>query len=218
MTAGSTGGGRSTRLLAEGARRPGRALSVGWALLKGHFCRLSCRLRKVRFRAGANLRVYGRLVVRGPGEVVLGDNVVVNGVATPWTYRPEARIVVGDNVIIGPARFGCVKEIVIGRDCLLGKAVLMDTDFHSTRADRRSETAPIRVAPVRIGNNVWIGENAAVLPGTVIGDNSVVGYGAVCMRDFPANVVILGNPAKVAAPIPSAEADAVTGASARMAV
>jgi acetyltransferase-like isoleucine patch superfamily enzyme len=177
-------------------------------LLKGHWCRLSCRIRGIRFRSGANLRVYGRLVIRGPGEVVFGENVVVNGVATPWTYTPEARIVVGDNVIMGPARFGCVREIVIGSDCLLGKAVLMDTDFHSTRADRRSAGAPVRVMPVRVGNNVWIGENAGILPGTTIGDNSVVGYGAVCMRDFPANVVILGNPAKVASPLPSAGADA----------
>ncbi len=192
-------------MLAHSVTSPGRAASVAWALFKGHLCRLSCRIRGVRFHAGANFRVFGRLIVRGPGEVVLGDNVLVNGVATPWTYTREARIVVGDNVILGPARFGCVREIVIGRDCLLGKAVIMDTDFHSARADRRSEAAPVRVLPVRIGNNVWIGENAGILPGTTIGDNSVVGYGAVCMRDFPANVIILGNPAKVAAPLPPAD-------------
>jgi acetyltransferase-like isoleucine patch superfamily enzyme len=135
--------------------------------------------------------------------VIFGDNVLVAGLTTPFTHTRDARIVVGDNVIMDAVRFGCAREILIGRDCLLARVSIMDTDFHSTRADRRSALAPVRVAPVRLGDNVWVGGDAGILPGTTIGDNSVVGFGAVCMRSFPANVIILGNPAKVAAPIPS---------------
>jgi maltose O-acetyltransferase len=79
----------------------------------------------------------------------------------------------------------------------------MDTDFHSIRADRRSASAPVRVAPVEVGPNVWVAAAAALLPGTIIGENSVVGCAAVCMRDYPANKVIIGNPAKVAMPVPA---------------
>ncbi|MFN2565532.1 MAG: DapH/DapD/GlmU-related protein, partial [Gemmatimonadaceae bacterium] len=142
------------------------------------------------------------LRVRGPGEVVFGDNVVVYGPTTPWTYSREARIVVGDGVILGEAQFGCMREIVIGPASIIGRCYIMDTDFHSTRADRRSPGAPVRVAPVEIGANVWIGQNAGILPGTRIGDNSVVSFGAVCAREYPANVIIAGNPAKVAGRIP----------------
>jgi acetyltransferase-like isoleucine patch superfamily enzyme len=62
----------------------------------------------------------------------------------------------------------------------------------------------VRVLPVNIGANVWIGQNAGILPGTRIGDNSVVSFGAVCAREYPPNVIIAGNPAKVAGRIPGA--------------
>jgi acetyltransferase-like isoleucine patch superfamily enzyme len=155
--------------------------------------------------------VFGRLSIRGPGEVIFGDNVKVFGRTTPWTYTPESRIVIGDNVILGPAQFGCAREIVIGPDCLVGHCNIMDTDFHSTRADRRTPGAPVRVAPVHIGANVWIGQNAGILPGTRIGENSVVSFGAVCAREYPPNVILAGNPAKVAGKIPGAGESLASG-------
>lgn len=191
-------------LLRRASQEPGRAVKAAIALLTGFLYKAYYRIRGRRFRAGRNLRVFGSLSVRGPGEVILGDNVAIYGAAKPWTYAAEARIVVGDNVILGRTQFGCALEITIGPRCIIGHCSILDTDFHSTRADRWSEDAPVRVAPVRIGSNVWIGQNAGLLPGTQIGDNSVVSYGAICMRAFPANVVIVGNPAKVAAPIPGA--------------
>jgi len=66
--------------------------------------------------------------------------------------------------------------------------------------------APVRVAPVHIGENVWIAQGAAVLAGTRIGNNSVVSFGAVCIREYPENVIIMGNPAKVIARVPGSEA------------
>jgi maltose O-acetyltransferase len=48
-------------------------------------------------------------------------------------------------------------------------------------------------APIRIGNNVWIGGSAILCPGIRI-DNSVIGAGSVVTRDIPANVVAVGNP------------------------
>jgi maltose O-acetyltransferase len=51
--------------------------------------------------------------------------------------------------------------------------------------------------PIHIGNNVWLGGGTIVLPGVSIGDNSVVGAGAVVTRSLPANVVAVGNPARV---------------------
>jgi acetyltransferase-like isoleucine patch superfamily enzyme len=185
--------------------QPLRAVAVARALAVGYLCRAVHRLLGRRLRAGRNLRVFGWLSVRGPGDVVLGDDVVIHGVATLWTYTPEARIVVGDHVNMSGTAFGCVKEIRIGRRCIIARAQIRDTDFHSLAANRWSPDAPVRVAPVHIGENVWISDRVAILPGTRIGDNSVVSFGALCGREYPANVVIVGNPAKVAAPIPGSE-------------
>jgi len=191
-------------LLKRAVREPGKALRTALALLRGQLYVLWYRLHGIRFRAGKGLRVYGSLSVRGPGEIIFGANVTVLGDATPHTYTPEARIVVGDNVMMGTARFGCAREIVVGDDCILAECSLSDTDHHSARADRRSPLAPIRVAPVSLARNVWVGRYAAVLPGCTVGENSVLGHGAVVMRSFGPNLIIVGNPAKVAAPIPSA--------------
>jgi acetyltransferase-like isoleucine patch superfamily enzyme len=98
----------------------------------------------------------------------------------------------------------------VGRLSILARAQIRDTDFHSLAADRRSPDAVARVAPVHIGDNVWIGDRVGVLPGTRIGENSVVSFGALCAREYPANVIIVGNPGRVAAPIPGS-ADPAAG-------
>ena len=72
-------------------------------------------------------------------------------------------------------------------------------DFHAhglAPSERRNSIG--KVKPIVIGRNVWIGNNVMILKGTEIGDNSVIGAGAVITGGkFPSNVVIAGNPAKV---------------------
>ena len=52
-------------------------------------------------------------------------------------------------------------------------------------------------APVKIGNKVWIGAHATILPGVTIGNGAVVGAGAVVTKDVPENAVVAGVPAKI---------------------
>ena len=51
--------------------------------------------------------------------------------------------------------------------------------------------------PVTIGNNVWIGGHACILPGVNIGDNAIIGAGSVVTHDIPAGSVAVGNPCRV---------------------
>src|SRR3712207_6109634 len=80
--------------LARARREPARAFATARALLKGRLYRWYYRARGIRFRAGRNFRVFGSVSIRGPGEVIFGDNVAVFGRTTPWTYSRDARIVV----------------------------------------------------------------------------------------------------------------------------
>ncbi len=194
-------------------REPRKAFSVALALTKGHVCQKWARLRGHRLRVGKNFRLFGSLRLNGPGEVIIGDNVVILDTVTPWTHDPSARIVIGSGTMMAGARFGAAREIRIGCHCIIAGARITDTDFHSVRADRWSEAAPIRVAPVVVEDNVWIAEAAALLPGTYVGANSVVGFGAICMGRYPADKIILGNPARVAAPIPPLPDEAAAPAS-----
>ena len=189
----------------RGLREPGHAARVVMVLARGWRYKLWYRLRGARFSAGRNFRVSGRIRLRGPGRVVIGDNVHVDGVVTPWTYSADAVISIGSDSYVNGTRFGCQREITIGPRAILAHARLMDTNFHSTHVDRHNPDAPVRVAPVRLGENVWVAGNAGLLPGTTIGSNSVVGFGAVCSGEYPPNVIIAGNPACVVRPVTGSE-------------
>ena len=191
------------RTLSRAAREPGHAWSVARALLKGWWYKTILPMRGIRFSAGRGFRVTGRLIVRGPGEVRFGDNVRVGMTVTPWTHTAHARIEVGDATYLNGTRFGCAEAIQVGPRCILADASIMDTNFHSTRADRHDATAPVYVAKVTLDENVWVASGAGILPGTCIGRNSVVGFGAVVSGQFPADVIIAGNPATVVKPIPA---------------
>jgi acetyltransferase-like isoleucine patch superfamily enzyme len=177
------------------------------SLARGHCYRAWSRITRKRFRAGRNLRIYGRLEIRGPGEVVFGDNVAIIEHACFFTYSPDALLTIGNDVLVGTTRFGCARRIHVGNMCQLAEAYIMDTDFHSIHIDRRTNPdAPIRVAPVHIGDNVWVGHYAGVLAGARIGNNSVVSFGSVCSREYPNDSVLVGNPARVAGKVPGAAA------------
>lgn len=194
---------RATSLLWRGLRNPGRAAQALSIRARGWRCKVWCRLRGIRLETGKNFRISGRLVIRGPGRVVFGDDVLIDGTVTPWTYGEDAVISIGSGSYVNGTRFGCRREISVGDGAILGDARVMDTDFHSTLRNRHDPEAPIRVAPVHIADNVWIAAAVGILPGTTIGANSVVGFGAVCAGEFPADVIIAGNPAVVIRPIPS---------------
>ena len=74
--------------------------------------------------------------------------------------------------------------------------VTVITATHPIHPELRSKQAQYNM-PVNIGNNVWIGAGAIILPGVSIGDNSVIGAGSVVTKDIPNNSIAVGNPAKV---------------------
>jgi len=107
----------------------------------------------------------------------------------------------GKNITIGKNVFfntGCSFQdrggICIGNGSMLGMNVTIATLNHGLSLEIRNTTYP---SPVIIGENVWIGSNATILPGVTIGDNSVVAAGAVVTKNVPKNVVVAGVPAKV---------------------
>ncbi len=201
----STGYGltASTTRFRSVVRSPGKAAAVFLALAKGYWYRATCRLRGVRFEAGRNLRVFGTLSIKGPGLVRFGDDVVVDMTVTPWTYDPGATIEIGDGTFLNGTQFGCARSIVVGPRSILAAVSITDTNFHSTAINRHDPDAPVKTAPVRIGSNVWIAARAGILPGTTIGDNSVVGFAAVCSGEYPANALIASPRATVVSELPS---------------
>ncbi len=104
---------------------------------------------------------------------------------------------IGDNVY---ANFNLTlvddADIWIGDSTMIGPNVTISAAGHPVNPDLRRAVAQFNM-PVHIGKNVWIGAGAVILPGITIGDDTVVGAGAVVTRDLPSGVVAVGNPARV---------------------
>jgi len=117
--------------------------------------------------------------------------------------RPPFQCDYGYQTFIGArtfANFGLlsldVATVTIGDDVQMGPNVQLLTPTHPVEPGPRRDKWEA-AQPIVIGNNVWLGGGVIVCPGVTIGENTVVGAGAVVVRDLPANVVAVGNPARV---------------------
>lgn len=133
---------------------------------------------------GTNLWITAPFYVDYGNNIFFGNNCEVN---MNCTFLDDNRIVIGDNALIAPN-------------------VQIYTAFHPTNAadrfgppreDGSFAFCKTQTAPVIIGNNVWIGGGAILLPGVTIGDNVVIGAGSIVTKDIPANSVACGNPCRV---------------------
>lgn len=150
---------------------------------------------------GEGVRVSGRLYVRGPGTVTIGDHCEFAGEAgSPnviITGSSDSRIEIGAGCRLNGAHIQAASSIILGADCLVADCHIVDTDFHAVDPEARKRGDVPAPRPVIIGNEVWICSRAAILKGVTIGDRAVVGYRAVVRRNVPANAVVIGNPATV---------------------
>lgn len=109
----------------------------------------------------------------------------------------------GKNIFIGDDFTGNfnltildIREVYIGNHVMIGPNTLITTVGHPLLPKaRRGYMA--KAAPVRIGNDVWIGGNVTILPGVTIGNNVVVAAGAVVTKDVPDNSLVGGVPARI---------------------
>lgn len=117
--------------------------------------------------------------------------------------EPPLHMAYGKNVHIGNcfyANFNLVIvddiDVYIGEHVMIAPNVTITPTGHPVDPDLRKPGTQFSI-PVKIGNNVWIGSNAVILPGVTIGDNSVIGAGSVVTHDIPENVIAVGNPCRV---------------------
>ncbi|MET1058099.1 MAG: sugar O-acetyltransferase [Nocardioides sp.] len=132
---------------------------------------------------------------------ILGD--LLGSVGEETGIRPPLYVDYGTHISIGArcfANYGLVAldvcTITIGDDVQIGPNVQLLTPTHPVEPGPRRDKWEAG-APITIGDNVWLGGGAIVLAGVSVGENTIVGAGAVVTKDLPANVVAVGNPARV---------------------
>ena len=131
----------------------------------------------------------------------LGSVGDVPEVLAPFHCDYGRHLHVGDRFF---ANFGCVildcADVTFGHRCFLGPGVHVYTPHHPLDPATRGEGYETSL-PVTVGDDVWIGGHATILPGITIGSGTTVGAGSVVTKDVPANVVAAGNPCRVLRPI-----------------
>lgn len=146
------------------------------------------------------------LKLRGVEYISLGTNIKIRK-----NYRIECidkfsgvelypRFNVGNNVIFNYNFTAFITdELSIGDDTIIASNVLITTENHGINLESKLSFArqPLDSKPIKIGKNVWIGQNSIILPGVTIGDNVVIGAGSVVTKDIYSNCIVAGNPAKI---------------------
>jgi acetyltransferase-like isoleucine patch superfamily enzyme len=142
-----------------------------------------------------HLEVFGSPIVIGDYVFIIAaaDNQVRLSV---WADKQNrGRIRIGDYGLLCPGvRISSASQIRIGDNCMIASgAYVTDSDWH----DVYNRIAFGKTDPIDIANNVWIGDSAIVCKGVSIGENSIIGAGAVVVNSIPSNCIAAGNPAQV---------------------
>lgn len=133
---------------------------------------------------GDNLWITSPFFVDYGNNIYFGNNCEVN---MNCTFLDDNKIIIGDNALIAPnVQIYTAFHPVNAKD-----------RFGEIREDGSFEFCKTQTAPVTIGNNVWIGGGAIIMPGVTIGDNVVIGVGSIVTKDIPSNKIAYGNPCQV---------------------
>jgi carbonic anhydrase/acetyltransferase-like protein (isoleucine patch superfamily) len=142
--------------------------------------------------------------VQGSGRIIIGNDVTIDGrssFAFGSSFSEAPTLSIGDGTTIGHGcSFAVGKRITIGRHCLIAQGVsMLDSSGHPLDPAKRLAGAPPDVddvKPIVVGDNVWIGDQAKIMPGATIGDGAVVAAGSVVGGNVPPNVLVAGYPAR----------------------
>lgn len=154
-------------------------------------------LRALGMEIGGRCRIES-VRVRRPARIHLGDgNALTEGC---WLWPPDAPgkcvIRIGDrNYFNRDVMLDSNELISIGDDNMFGPGVYVTDSNHGIRSGERILDARLVAAPVRIGNDCWIGAKAVILSGVDVGDRAVVGAGAVVTKSVEGGAIVAGVPA-----------------------
>ena len=170
--------------------------------------RFCCRVftQNIKLSKQVKINKWPILIFRSNAQIILGNNVILNSsnrnyhvnMFTPVKLmcdKPNAIISIGENTRIHGSCIHAFERIKIGKNCLIAaNCQIFDASGHGTAHTERNENQGI-TKPISIGDNVWIGAGCIILPGTTIGNNTVISAGSVVRGNVPEGVIFAGNPA-----------------------
>ncbi len=157
---------------------------------------------------GRNCFIQPLRGLKGAKNITIGSRVNIGYHCILETYTIdknsfEPKIIIGDKTCIGDyGHITCINKIIIGKNVLMGRRVLITDNSHG-KSDKSLLITPPTSRPlyskgfVVIEDNVWIGDQVCIMPGVTIGQGSIIGANAVVTKSIPPYCVVCGNPAKI---------------------
>lgn len=157
------------------------------------------RILGVRFEGRCWLRAIE--IPRLHRAIRIGDGAALDrGTVLLVTGNPSGaeKIIIGHHAYINRSTIIDASErIEIGAKCMIGPFCYITDHDHAFGGGVDLGSGEFLAAPTRLGERCWLGAHVTVLKGVIIGEGSVVGAGSVVTKSLPANVVAVGNPARV---------------------
>ncbi len=164
-------------------------------------------LKQMRTENKLRVAEYNQLTRNQQEEMDQLIRQILGGTGKEILVEPPIHFDYGRNTTVGERFFANynltvldVCKVTIGDNVMLAPNVSLYGAGHPIHPDARNSGYEYG-APITIGDNVWIGGSACVLPGVTIGNNVVIGAGSVVAKDIPDNVIAAGNPCRVIRPI-----------------
>ena len=155
---------------------------------------------------GVDIDYKSKIVIRGKANILINEGAHLRSKkygyhsgmpfsANLFADGDGASITIGKNTRLNGSYIHSKAQIVIGDNCAIASGVnILDSNGHKTISKNRTLDSDVP-EKIIIEDNVWIGLNAIILKGTILGKNSVVGANSVVKGEFPSNSLIMGNPA-----------------------
>nr|WP_315030681.1 acyltransferase [uncultured Chryseobacterium sp.] len=128
-------------------------------------------LKKVSIGPSADFRNYTCILVMKNATLEIGHHFFMNNFCS----------------------INCLEHIFIGNNTLFGENVRLYDHNHAYENSpvMKISTSEFTKAPIRIGQNCWLGSNVTVLKGVTIGDNCIIGAGCTIHKDVPPNTMVI---------------------------
>lgn len=154
-----------------------------------------------------NARLVRRpIFIKGKEKIKFGKNFTTGRYCRIEAYsNKKETIVIGENCQINDnVHIGAVEKIEIGNNVLIASKVFI-SDHNHGKYQGEKQSSPLekpverelKSNPIKIGDNVWIGEFCSILPGVTIGKGSIIGSNSTITKDVPEYTIVVGNPGKV---------------------